>query len=181
MRRVAALLATILPCAAAHAEKHRQTAQVLSGVGVGVSSALILSSFLIRDTYHPVDEPVLFTGLATSIVTPSLGQWYAGDWITPGMAVRVGAVGLATFAVVHEQHAVTCDTSPGQTCKAFDGAGIALLGLAAIAYIGGAAWDVGDAADAVDRANSRAGFAITPTALATPTGLAPGVYFSATY
>src|SRR5690348_16331954 len=99
MRRVAALLAAILPCAVAHADKSRTTAEALSGVGVGVSSALVLTSFLTGDTYHPVNEPMLYVGLASSIVTPSLGEWYAGEWLTPGMAVRVAAVGLATFAV----------------------------------------------------------------------------------
>lgn len=186
MRRVAALLAVTLPCAVAHAEKHRGTAEALSGVGVGVSSVLVLSSFLINDPYHPVDEPVLYAGLVSSVITPSLGEWYAGEWLTPGMAVRVAAVGLATFAVAHEQHDIPCDPTsgspPGSTCKAFTGDGVALLGIAAIAYIGGAAWDVENAGDAVDRANQRTGgFALVPTALATPTGLAPGLYFSATY
>ena len=63
---------------------------------------LVLSSFLINDPYHPVDEPVLYAR-CPSVITPSLGEWYAGEWLTPGMAVRVAAVGLATFAVAHEQ------------------------------------------------------------------------------
>lgn len=182
MRRVVLVLVLVMWGTSARAEKQRKTAQILSGVGVGVSSALILSSFLARDTYHPVNEPLLYAGLGSSLITPSLGEWYAGDWLTVGMAVRVAAVGLATFAVAHEQHEVTCDVpSPGKTCKVFSGGGIALLGIAGIAYIGGAAYDVADAPAAVNRYNRRHGFVLAPTAFATPRGLAPGLYFSATY
>jgi hypothetical protein len=182
MRTPVAILAVLaLWGAPARAEKRHVTAQILSGIGVGASSALVVSSFLFRDTYHPVNEPMLYTGLVSSVITPSLGEWYAGDWLTIGMAVRVGAVGLATFAVAHEQHDAVCYSMPGQNCREFSGTGIALLGLAAIAYVGGAVYDVVDAPAAVDRYNQRHGVFVAPTALATPLGLAPGVYFSATY
>jgi hypothetical protein len=60
------------------------------------------------------------------------------------------------------------------------GPGIALVGAAAIAYIGGTAYDVMTAPEAVDRANHR-NISVVPMVLPTPSGAAPGVYFSATY
>jgi hypothetical protein len=168
------VLALVLVGGLAHAEKRRSTAQILSGVGTGASSALVLSAFAVTDKRDPVNMPLLYTGLATSLVTPSLGQIYVGDYITPGMGVRALAVGVAVFAVEHEQRTVDCAGSFGQ-CQELSGNAVVLLGLAAIAYIGGTAYDVADAADAVDRYNQRHGVLVTPTALAGPGGLAPGL------
>jgi len=53
-----------------------------------------------------------------------------------------------------------------------------MLGIAGIAFIGGMAYDVGDAAPAVDRYNASHGFVVVPTAVSTPTGPAPGVSVS---
>ena len=62
----------------AHAEKKKKTALALTGVGTGVSGGLILASFLVHPQNLEVNKPLLYTGLGTSIVTPSLGHFYAG-------------------------------------------------------------------------------------------------------
>jgi len=182
-RRLAlALLAIVALTTSAHADRRdRKTALVLSGVGTGLSSVVILSSAMFAQNGDAANYPMLWAGLATSIVTPSAGEFYAGEYVTPGMAVRIGAVGLATYSIVNERKIVTCNDGSGANCKVFLPNGVAILGLAAIAYVGGAAYDVIDAPDAADRYNNRHGFVIAPTAMATPTGLAPGVYFSAIY
>lgn len=170
-------LVLVLACGLARAEKRRATAQIASGVGTGVSSALVLSAFVVTDKQNPVNMPLLYTGLGTSLITPSLGQMYAGEYITLGMGVRALAVGLAVFAVEHEVRTVSCTGMAGM-CKDLTGNATVLLGIAGIAYIGGTAYDVADAADSVDRYNRRHGVFVSPVALAGPTGLAPGLGLS---
>jgi hypothetical protein len=157
------LLAAVMVVAAmrpAHADAHRKkVATALSSVGVGVSGAIVLSSFLVGDT-GTVDTPVFAVGLASGVVTPSLGELYAHQWLTLGEGIRLGGAALALYAVTRT-HDVGCDGSqPGTaTCTELDGSGVALLGIAAIAFIGGAAYDVVDAPDAVDRHDLQVGLA----------------------
>jgi hypothetical protein len=146
---VAATLAAARPAAA---DGHRKKiATTLSAVGVGVSGAIVLSSFLVGDT-GVVDRPVFAVGMATSVITPSLGEFYAHQYLTIGEGLRLGGAAVALFAI-SRTHDVGCDGSqPGTaTCTALDGSGVALLGVAAIAFVAGAAYDVIDAPDAVDR------------------------------
>jgi hypothetical protein len=181
MRRIvlAVAIVAVLGTAAEAGVKRRQTAQLLSGVGTGVSGALIVSSIFFAPYYGQLNEPLLYTGLATSVVTPSLGNWYAGEYLTWGMAVRAAAAGLGTYAVAGQYQWETCAnaSSSTQQCKVVTTTGVALLLVAAIAYVGGAAYDVKDAPDAVDRYNERHGSVqLTPTAMRGITGApAPGL------
>ena len=182
MVRATSLLVLLALARPAHAEKRREVAQLLSVGGTIASSALVLSSFFVGTNSGEVNEPLLYTGLGTSVFTPSLGEYYAGQYLTIGMGVRGAAAAFAVIAFAAEQETVTCAnaTSPDQKCSSLTGPGYALIGLAAIAYVGGSVWDVEDAPDAVDRYN-HAHMAVAPMILPTPSGAVPGVYFSATY
>lgn len=150
----------------AHA-KDPDVATALSGVGTGVSSALVVSAFLFRSDREDLNRPLFIAGLGSSIITPSLGQLYSREYWTWGMVVRAGAAALGTIAVLTEEETVRCDN--GQTdCKSLKGAGLALLGLAAIGYIGGVAYDVMDAGDSAKRANGQLSLRLVPSG----TGLA---------
>ena len=180
MRRIVlafVLVAVTTTSARAEHRRSRRLAQVLSGVATGASSAVVLAGFLFAPAGQTLEKPLLYTGLAASVVTPSFGEWYAGEWLTYGMAARVLGAGFATFALTHEMKTQTCDdaTSPTQTCTTLQGAGVAMLGIAAIAFIGGMAYDVSDAAPEADRWNLRHDFMVAPTALVTPTGTAMGL------
>lgn len=167
--------------APAHADgpKSEQTAVILSGVGTGVSSALILAGFLDENANQPFNKPLMYTGLATAAITPSLGQFYAGEYVTIGMAARVVAAGIATYGLTHYTKTGTCDDAKmaGSMCKMLDSGAFPLLGLAAIAFVGGIAYDVGDAAPAVRRWNESHAFTVAPAVVPGPTGPAPGVSF----
>ena len=166
----------LLTCAVAHADdKSPDTAKYLSGGGAAVSGAILLAAFVGAPAGHPFNTPLLYTGLATAAVAPSLGEFYAGEWFTPGMGIRIAAAGLAVYAMQNEQETVTCDTlaMAGQTCKQLKGAGVALIGVAAIGFIGGMWYDALDAGDAVDRWRARHGVYVAPTG----TGVALGGYF----
>ena len=173
---VVAALAVATP-ARAEGPKSEMTAELLSGVGTGVSSALILAGFLDQNADQPFNKPLMYTGLATAAITPSLGQIYAGDYFTIGMAARVVGIGIATYGLTHYTKSVMCDDAKvsGQMCKTLDSGAFPLLGLAAIAFVGGIAYDVGDAAPAVQRWNERHGFTIAPAVMPGPNGPAAGL------
>jgi hypothetical protein len=170
------VMAVAIP-AHAEAPKSQQTAQIMSGVGTGVSSVLILAGFLDENANQPFNKPLMYTGLATAAITPSLGQIYAGDYVTIGMAARVVGAGLATYALTHYTRTTTCDdaTMSGTMCKKLDSGAFPFLGLAAIAFVGGIAYDVGDAGPAVQRWNERHGFQIAPAIVPGPNGPATGL------
>jgi hypothetical protein len=173
---VAATVMTVRP---AHAEgpKSEQTAEIMAGVGTGVSSALILTGFLLQTPDQPFNRPLMYTGLVTAAITPSLGQFYAGEYVTIGMAARVVGAGIATYALTHYSKVSTCDnaTMAGSMCKTLDSGAFPLLGLAAIAFVGGMAYDVGDAGPAVQRWNERHGFQVAPAIVPGPNGPAAGL------
>lgn len=166
----------------AHAEKRREVATYLSAGGAIASSVLVTTSFFTGPAHGELNEPLFYTGVGTSVVTPSIGEWYVGQWLTWGMAIRAAAAAFAITAIATQQESVACDvpTTPGEKCSELSGPGIALAGAAAIAYIGGVAYDVITANDIVDNYNS-AHFMVMPAVMATPQGAAPGLYFSATY
>jgi hypothetical protein len=171
---IAAALAVTVS-ASARAEKKRDVAKVLSSGGAAVSGALVVTAFLIADPNDYINRPLFYTGAGLSLLTPSFGEWYAGEWITPGMAARVVSLGLATVALTHEQETTACNSGAtnGQQCQSLTGAGFALLGLAAIGFVGGIWYDALDAPDAVDRYNQRHGLSLAPAAMPVPGG-APG-------
>ena len=156
----------VLACATAHADKSRETAKYLSGGASAVSGAVLLYGFLDAPEGEVFDTPVLYAGLGLAAVTPSLGEFYAGEWFTPGMGIRIASAGLAVYAIQNEQQLVRCDTASSASqpmCKQLKGAGIAMIGVAAIGIVGGMWSDALDAGDAVDRWRSRHGIVAAPT------------------
>lgn len=152
--------------------RDRRIAQVLSGVGTAVSAGLVLSGFMFTpDNGQEFDRPLLYAGIATAVVTPSFGEWYGGEFVTYGMAARVFGAGLATAALTWGMTTGACDdtTVSGRQCTSMTGAGMAVMGLAAIAFVGGMAYDVRDAGPSVDRWNASHGFTVSvaPTAMMT--------------
>jgi len=163
---------------AAHAQpKSRTTAQLLSGVGASVSGAVVIAGFVSAPDSKRINEPVMYTGIGLLFVTPSLGEMYAGEYVTVGMGVRALATGLALYTLQTQTTLATCDTalsSMEPPCEIFKESAYPMLGIAALGFIGGVWYDALDADDAVDRYNRRHGFAVTP-AVQTASGPAPGL------
>jgi hypothetical protein len=154
----------------ARADVHRRkVATALSAAGAGVSAGLVLSSFFVGAP-STVNTPLFVTGLATSVVTPSLGELYAHQYLTIGEAIRVGAVALAVYGVTRTQNVDCNEVMITQTCTEITGAGVAMLGIAAIVYAGGAVYDILDAENAVDRYDLRV--SVVPIAVPSGGGLA---------
>jgi hypothetical protein len=176
MSRALALVA-LLAAANAHAEPHKKSrtlAQALSGLGAGVSGALVITSMFTGGQLGQVNMPLLYVGVGVSTIAPSAGEWYAGEWLSWGMGVRAIAGATAIVIAQTQTQTQTCNTGVG-SCTTLTGAGVALLGIAGIAYLGGIAYDVIDAGDAVDRYNRAHGFTldVTPMVVPTPSGTTP--------
>ncbi len=177
MRRAVVTLFLALACATAHAEKRRQTAQILSSVGASVSGAVVIAGFVSAPDAKPINEPVMYTGIGMLFVTPSLGQFYAEQYLTVGMGVRALAVGFAIYTLETQTTLATCDTAHSSNeppCEIFSESAYPLLGIAALGFIGGVWYDALDAGDAVDRWNRKHQLSLTP-AVPTASGPAPGL------
>src|SRR5262245_43076482 len=112
MRRAAVLLIVLAAAPSAHGEKKKTTAKLLSGVSASVSGGIVLAGFLTADNGQRFNTPVLYTGLATSVITPSFGQWYVGEYVTIGIGVRAFAALLATWTLQTQHHTASCDNAP---------------------------------------------------------------------
>lgn len=187
MRTLALCVVLATASATAHAEagpKDRKLARILSGTAASVSGGVVLTGFMLARDGDAFNTPVLYTGLGMLMVTPSLGEFYAGQYLTWGMGVRAVATGFALYTLENYTYAVRCPAASGLEgfdCTNLEEAAYPLLGIAAIAFIGGVWYDVLDAGDAVDRYNKRNGFTVAPTALRGPTALAPGLVLSTTF
>ena len=173
MKRVALSLSLVLAASlsVAHARPRKlSTAYAISGVGTGVSVALVLGAFALPSHSGDINEPLLWTGLGTSIFTPSLGNFYAEQYFTIGMAVRLGAAGMMAYVAATQRQDVACNTLMPMTCRETTNTGITLIGLAGLIYIGGAAADFHALPDAMDRYNERHRFQWAPTLTPSPTG-----------
>lgn len=181
MRRVLVPLVLVLACASARAEpKSRRTAELLSGVGASVSGAVVIAGFVTAPDSKRINPLVMYTGIGLLFVTPSLGELYAGEYLTIGMGVRALAAGLAVYTLETQTTLATCDSALSSTeppCEIFTEAAYPLLGIAAIGFIGGVWYDALDAGDAVDRWNRRHGLSVTP-GVPTASGPAPGLTLS---
>jgi len=117
-------------------------------------------------------------------ITPSGGEFYAGQYLTWGMGIRAVATGLAIWTLQTQTKKVVCDV-PGANhdlnCESFTEHTYPLLGVAAIAFIGGVWYDVLDAGDAADRYNAHHGFTIAPAPMAGPQGTVPGLMLGGTF
>jgi hypothetical protein len=163
MRRVVAI-AIVLACGTSRADPHRRkVAQALSGIGTGVSSAIALSAFLFPSRDSALNVPILAVGVGTAVVTPTLGEWYAGDYVTIGLGIRLAAAGLGVYGATRTETGRCSNGPPESMCQNLTANAIPFLGLAAIAFIGGAAYDVIDAPTAVDRHTVHVAPMVTPT------------------
>ncbi|MBP9087903.1 MAG: hypothetical protein KBG15_17410 [Kofleriaceae bacterium] len=96
---------------------------------------------------------------AATVLGPSIGQWYAGQTITPGLAMRLGAVAGVVGLAVYDPHLDHVGTLFG------------IVGAVAL-FQTGLVWDIVTLPRAVRRMNREHGLALTPMASNSATGLA---------
>jgi hypothetical protein len=106
---------------------------------------------------------------AAWIALPSLGHWYAHDWVSKGFVIRT--LGLAGIALGARQ---TCEDDP---CGG-DFLVIASIG----AVITGTIWDIASAPSAADEYNaSHAHATLAPAVLTPPSGPVVGLGINGTF
>ena len=177
MRRVLVAVFLVLACSTAHAEKDPKTATILAASSAGVSGAVVVTGFMTAPAGKRINPPITYTGVGLLFVTPSLGHFYAGQYLTWGMGIRLAAAAVAVYALETQTSLAVCDdatSSMDPPCEIFSEGAYPLLGIAAIGFIGGVWYDVLDADDAVHRYNKKHGMSIVP-GVPTANGPAPGL------
>ncbi len=169
------LLASVLllgsvATAQAKPRKH-STAYAISGISTGVSVVLMSGAFFFPKENHDLNYPLLYTGMALSVVTPSLGNFYADHWLNAGMGVRLaaGAIGGYVVATMRQDHQCPNSSTP-KTCTEITNNGMIALGIAGIVYVGGAAYDFKVLGEQVDEYNARHPFQWAPVLTPSPSG-----------
>jgi hypothetical protein len=115
-------------------------------------------------------DQLAFGGLVSSMVTPSIGEWYAGEYLTWGMGIRAASASIALAGFAEAFCFDDCEGSNQRT-------GDMLFVIGAIGSGAGMIYDIVHAPAAVKKHNERhrANLMVTPTAYPTSTGPAPGV------
>jgi hypothetical protein len=143
--------------------KSETTATELSLGGTAASAVLVIAGARTNSS------GLLLTGLASSLVTPSLGQWYSGQPLTLGMGIRAASA-VATIAGLSE--ALSCSNEFSDTPHDC-GAGAAFLvagGL--LGYAAGTVYDIETAGRAAREYNDALGLSVRvmPAVMRTPSG-----------
>ena len=167
MKLAATVLALSVFASPALAEerKSENAAFALSAGGTLVSAGLV--AYAAHRAPDDAADTYLAAGAVALAVTPTLGHWYAGDYVTLGLGARV--VGGAAIYLGHRM------ASCGGDCSS-DG-GTALMVFGAGAVIAGALWDVATASRAAQTWNARHYLALTPTVTPGGAGLSFGGSF----
>jgi len=185
-----------------HPPRNRETARWLSIGGVltsaaiaGVGAGMLEYGFMDSRGYdrsfagvRRTGEVLVGVGAATTLFTPSIGEWYAGQAFSTGMKLRATGIGVGLLGA-----AIYGASGSSESCVMFDGANYCSGGsprnvaaasvpvaIGVALYVGGILYDLVDAPSAADRYNARH-VEILPAALKTPTGILPGVALGGTF
>ncbi len=107
--------------------------------------------------------------LAGAVVAPAIGHIYAGDWLSPGLGMRVAGAGLLVLGAYNWSR-----PSGNSSQIELSPVGGMLIAGGLVSLATGVIYDIATSRRAVRRYN-REHATIVPTALATATGVAPGL------
>lgn len=176
--------------------RHREAARWLSLSGALASAAIAGAGGLMLE-YGRTHPDTVFTsrlrldgswligaGSASTLFTPMLGEWYADQWVTPGLELRgvgigAGLIGIAAYFTSGSPCQQFGDTCLGGAPHDPKPATV-LISIGAATYLGGMILDIVRAPGAADRYNERH-VEVVPTAVAGASGLHPGIGLSATF
>lgn len=129
--------------------KSPTTAILLSLGGTAGSLALMVAG---ANSSGANADSLVTVGLLSTLVTPSLGHWYAGHYLTGGMAMRAGG-GVLVIAGLAQALGSSLDSeNSGSGDNGDSGAAMFLVG--AGLYVGGALYDIATAPSAAERWNT---------------------------
>ena len=166
------VIALLLVSSVAHARpRSLRTAYALSGVGAGTSTLLITGAFLLPPRAGDIYYTMLWAGVGSAVVTPSLGNFYAGSWLNVGMGIRVAAGGFAAYVASTQTQTHQCnDSSVPKDCTELTNTGLTLMGIAGLVFIAGAAYDFKTLEADVSAYNAKHAFKWAPVITPSPSG-----------
>lgn len=144
-------------------KKSPTAAFVLSFTGTLVAGTAIPFAAIVPDR----DAKVI--GLGVALLAPSGGTLYAGEALTPGLALR--SLGVAVAAGVVRRDDV-CAFGDHEGCNSLSDTELYLLEAATAAIVVGGVWDSIRAVRTVNAHNARVDLTITPLVTPTSSGLA---------
>ena len=152
-RAVAILLFSLLATArTSHADppapKDESTAVAMSTLGVLASGGLIAAAFAVPRGHGDLQGALATAGVTSTLVTPSLGHWYAGSYLTTGLTLRLAGIAFGAAGV--SQLGICFDDSG---CHANNEGAGTLLAIGGATYITGILWDLATARSAARRYN----------------------------
>ena len=136
------------------------TALMLSLGGTAASAGLVLAGLQGSD-----NGGLLMAGLASPLVTPSLGEWYAGKPLTAGMGIRAASAVATVWGLAESLKCLDADDS----CHSDASAGVLLAG-GLIGYATGTIYDIATAPSAARAYNRTHVVTVQPSLLRTPSG-----------
>ncbi len=138
------------PVATAADAKSPTTAVLLSLGGTAGSVALMVAG---ANSSGSNADSLITVGLLSTLITPSLGHWYAGHYLTAGMAMRAGGGVLVIAGVAQALGSEFSSESSDGGDSGDAGATMFLLG--AGLYLGGALYDIATAPSAAEHWNDK--------------------------
>lgn len=172
--RLSVVLVLIARVAAADPTEPSEIKNPDTALALSVGATAVSVGMVALGTQHGSSGDLIAVGVLSSLVTPSLGHWYAGDYFTTGLGIRL--ISAATFVGgVAEVFASSCWDSPcnENTGGAQTGAVLAIMGM--IGYGTGTVLDIATAPKAAREYNARHRLVVTPTLLTPPSGPVMGV------
>ena len=144
--------------------KSRDTALALSIGGSIASVGLVVGGTAATERRAP---QLGWAMIAASLLTPSLGEWYGGKYLTVGLGLRAVGAATAVFGVLGSYcNDASCSTDLGHT----------LIGLGVITAVSGIIYDIATARGTVDAFNARhRRVGLAPTVIAPPSGPVMGL------
>ncbi|MBA3461403.1 MAG: hypothetical protein H0T46_15680 [Deltaproteobacteria bacterium] len=147
---VAALASIVIATGSAHAgspdtspPKDPNTALALSLGGSLVSVGLMGAGMARNDE---TGAKLFVAGLWSTVITPSLGHWYAGEVASTGFKIRLAGAAIVGVGLAQAMRCLFCEDEDRGLVAATIGGGI---------YAIGAIWEIADAPGAAERRNKR--------------------------
>jgi hypothetical protein len=146
-----AMTAPIAPLAAPMSDDDESPATALM---LSIAGNVVPTVALVAGSHANSDGLLWFSAIG-SLLLPSMGHWYAGDYLTPGLGIRAAGVVLAGLgsSAVFDSCASSCGSAAGY-------AGI-LAGVTL--FIAGAVYDGVTAGDAARSYNTKHHLQLAPT------------------
>jgi hypothetical protein len=143
--------------------KNPDTALMLSLGGTAASVGMVLVGASSHD-----GGGLISAGVVSSLVTPSLGEWYAGKPLTAGMGIRAASAVVTMVGIAESLECLDFEGSD-TSCHSDDSAGLLVAG-GLIGYATGTIYDIATAPRAAREYNRAHAITVQPSVMRTPSG-----------